>query len=123
MKTPKKALDKMGSIMLKPINIQVSLHNPREPGNIRSKSFQIPLGHSTKVYITPKAREIDDSGKDLSEDQRGCRLSEDSEELDVHNIYSQEACHLECMIKQAYQRCGCFPWNYLITTKVIIVTI
>ena len=84
------------------------------------KGFEIPLGHSTKVYITPKAREIDDSGKDLTEVQRGCRLAKDSKDLDSFNIYSQESCHLECMIKQSYKRCGCFPWNYLITEQVVL---
>ena len=108
----------VGEIQLKPKGISVSLHNPKEPANIRSKSFKIPLGHSTTVYITPKAREIDDSGKELSEVQRGCRLAKDSHDLDLFNIYSKEACILECLIKQAYQRCECFPWSYLIKTKV-----
>ena len=110
--------NRVGVVGLKPISIPVSLHNPKEPANIRSKSFKIPLGHSTIVYITPKAREIDDSGKELSEVQRGCRLAEDTQNLDIFNIYSQEACLLECLFKEAYQRCGCFPWNYLITAKV-----
>ena len=114
------SLNRVGMLNFKPINILVSLHNPTEPSNIRSKSFQIPLGHSTTVYITPKAREIDDSGKELSEIQRGCRLRKDSQNLDIFKIYSQEGCILECIIKQAHERCGCFPWNYLTTKKVNI---
>ena len=110
--------DKNRNMNLKPIDVSVTLHNPKEPANIRNKGFEIPLGHSTKVYITPKAREIDDSGKDLTEIQRGCRLAKDSKDLDSFNIYSQESCHLECMIKQSYKKCGCYPWNYLITEKV-----
>ena len=111
--------NEVGITKLKPNNIEMTLHNPKEPANIRIKSFKIPLGHSTIVYITPKAREIDDSGKELSEVQRGCRLTKDTQELDIFNIYTQEACLLECMIKQAHQRCGCFPWNYLTTEKVL----
>ena len=26
--------------------------------------------------------------------------------------YSREACILECQIDQAFQRCGCYPWDY-----------
>ena len=83
----KSTKNKVGNVNWEPINIPVSLHNPKEPANIRNKGFEIPLGHSTKVYITPKAREIDDSGKELSEVQRGCRLVKDSQELDIFNIY------------------------------------
>ena len=100
---------------LKPTRIEVNLHNPKAPSNIRSNSFEIQLGYSTTVYITPKATEIDQSGEDLSEEQRGCRLQEDNQNLDIFQVYTQEGCMLECKIRQAYQRCGCFPWNYLVT--------
>ena len=59
-----------------PTEISVALHNPNEPADMRSKYFNIPLGYSTKVYITPKAREIDQYGKLLTEAQRDCRLDE-----------------------------------------------
>ena len=104
-----------GSMKLKPVNVEVTLHNPKEPANIRSNSFKLPLGYSTIVYITPKARIIDQSGKDLSEEQRGCRLSEDNQNLNIFQTYTQEGCFMECKIRQAHQRCGCFPWNYLVT--------
>ena len=117
----KNPVNRVGEIKFKPIHIPVTLHNPKEPANIRGKSFKMPLGYSTIVYITPNAREIDDSAGELSEAQRGCRLSKDSQTLDIFDIYSQEACHLECLIKQAYQRCKCFPWNYLTTSKVFSI--
>ena len=104
------------------LTIAVTLHNPREPANIRSNSFKIPLGHSTNVYITPKARQIDESGENLLEDQRGCRMNEDNKALDIFQVYTYEACMLECKIRQSYQRCGCFPWDYLVT-KVVVSTI
>ena len=49
-----------GEINKQPKKVSVTLHNPNESGNLRSKSFEIPLGQTTTVYITPKAREIDD---------------------------------------------------------------
>ena len=119
----KSLLQRVGDVNLKPIHIPVSLHNPKEPANIRGKSFKMPLGHSTVVYITPNAREIDDSARELSEAQRGCRLSKDSQSLDIFNIYSQEACLLECLIKQAFQRCKCIPWNYLSISKVFVLQV
>ena len=102
-----------GMLELKPKNIHVTLHNPKEPANIRSNSFKIPLGYSTTVYITPKATEIDDTGKLLSESQRSCRLTEDNKDLDIFNHYSSEGCLLECKIKLAFKKCGCFPWDYI----------
>ena len=107
-----------GVLSLKPTTVKVSLHNPKEPANLRSNVFSIPLGHSTTVYVTPKARELDDSGKELTEMQRGCRLSEKSEDLDIFNIYTQEACLFECKMKLAMRKCGCFPWDYPIITEV-----
>ena len=101
-----------GVLNLKPKERKVSLHNPLEPANMRSNSFSIPLGYSTVVYITPKVREIDESAASLSEAERGCRLSKDASGLDIFKIYSREGCLLECQIKQAYKKCGCFPWNY-----------
>ena len=110
--------NKAGSFNLKPTTIAVSLHNPNHPANIRTNSFNLPLGYSTKVYITPTAREIDESGKALSEKQRGCRLNVDNQNLTIFQVYTQESCVLECKIRQAYQRCGCVPWNYLMESKV-----
>ena len=102
----------MGDIKLKPRKISVSLHNPKEPADIRSKSFQIPLGQSTTVYITPKAREIDESGMELTESQRHCRLNEDTKALSIFNIYTRGACMFECKFKASVRRCGCQPWDY-----------
>ena len=101
-----------GDLSIMPKERLVSLHNPLEPSNMRSNSFSIPLGYSTVVYITPKVREIDSSAASLSESERGCRLSKDASGLDIFKIYSKEGCLLECQIKQAYKKCGCFPWNY-----------
>ena len=47
-----------GMIDLKPTSVKVSLHNPNAPADLRSNVFSIPLGHSTIVYVTPKARQI-----------------------------------------------------------------
>ena len=101
-----------GQVKLEPTHLSVSLHNPKEPADIRSKSFKIPLGHSTIVYITPQAREIDESGMDLAESQRNCRLDTDTDTLNIFNIYTRSACLLECKLKVAMKKCGCLPWNY-----------
>ena len=105
--------DPTGQTNLKPRKIKVSLHDPREPANLRSNSFNVPLGHATRVYIYPKATEIDISGKELTESQRNCRLNEINEGLDIFNIYTNEGCIQECQIRQAFTKCGCIPWNYL----------
>ena len=102
-------------IMHQPKEVIVSLHNPKEPADtkfIPATSTSIPLGYTTTFFITPKAREIDDSGKELTESERNCRLDQDTEDLDVFNVYSKIACLFECKMKQSMEMCGCVPWNY-----------
>ena len=96
----------------KPRKISVTLHNPKEPADMRSKHFKIPLGQASTVYITPKARKVDDTGKQLKESERNCRLDEDTETLEIFNVYSRTACLLECKLKESKRKCGCIPWNY-----------
>ena len=104
-----------GDVTHKPKEILVSLHNPNEPADtffIPASSIKIPLGYSTTFFITPKARDIDESGKDLEETKRNCRLSEDTKDLDIFNVYSKVACLFECKMRLSMKRCGCVPWNY-----------
>ena len=95
--------------------VTLSLHNPKEPSDTKFKptsSIQVPLGQSTTFLIALKAREIDESGKELTESQRNCRLDEDTDALDIFNIYTRTGCLFECKMKQSMRRCGCVPWNY-----------
>ena len=99
----------------RPEKISVSIHSPKEPADTifkPSTSISIPLGHSTTFLIKPKAREIDDSGKQLTESQRNCRLDKDTDNLDIYNIYTRTACLFECKTRYATKRCQCIPWNY-----------
>ena len=107
----------LGDLKKRPTEVLVALHNPDEPANLRSNSFEIPLGHTTTVFITPRAREIDDSGKELDEKQRNCRLSDENGDLEVFKRYTQKACVFECKIKMAAKNCGCIPWSYPMIPK------
>ena len=82
--------NQLGTQKQLPKKVSVTIHDPIEPANLRSNSFEIPLGHTTTVYITPRAREIDESGIELSEKQRKCRLTKDSSELKIFSKYTQE---------------------------------
>ena len=98
-----------------PKAIALSIHNPQEPGDNRFyplTSVTVPLGYSTTFLITPIVRKIDESGKALTELQRKCRLDEDTDELDIFNVYTRVACLFECKMKHSIKRCGCTPWNY-----------
>ena len=103
-------------IVLKPIEILVSLHSPIEPADnkiIPSTSLKIPLGSSTTFLITPRARKIDErAAKDLTEFERQCRLNTDTNNMDIFNIYTRVSCLFECKMRYAKKRCGCIPWNY-----------
>ena len=99
----------------KPKQFTVSLHNPKEPADktfIPYNSIKIPLGYSTTLLISAKAREIDEGGETLSESQRMCRLDVNTETLDVFNVYTRMACLFECKMKYSIKKCGCTPWNY-----------
>ena len=101
----------------KPREISMTLHNPKEPADKDFiPSIKIPLGHSTTFLIIPQAREIDDSAKELTESQRKCRLDEDTDMLDIFNVYTRIGCLFECKIKFSMQRCGCIPWYYPLNT-------
>ena len=44
-------------------------------------------------------------------------MKEETEGLTIFQTYSREACILECQIKRAVARCGCYPWEYPISTE------
>ena len=104
--------NKDGDGIKKPQKITVSLHSPNEPADLRSKNFQVPLGHSTTVYVTPKARTIDETAMELTESERECRLNNDAKSLKIFNIYTRAACLFECKMRHALNRCKCQPWDY-----------
>ena len=104
----------------KPKDILVSLHNPQEPADAKFQplsSIRVPGGHTTTILITPKATAIDESGKELTESQRGCRLNEDTDALDIFNVYTRTACLLECKIRYGLRICGCTSWSYPMAMK------
>ena len=101
---------------MKPKPVSVVLHDPSQPGNILTKSLEIPLGHSSKVYITPRATLTDLTAQTLSEKKRNCRLRSETGGLKTFQLYSREACMLECQMEQAVERCGCYPWDFPINT-------
>ena len=72
-----------GELKQKPVSVQVVLHDPSQPANMRTKSITIPLGQSSTVYITPSATETDTSGQMLGETQRECRLKQENDNLQV----------------------------------------
>ena len=104
----------------RPRKVYVSLHDPKEPADTRYiplTSVWIPLGHSTTFLISAKAREIADSGRSLTESERGCRLNEDTDVLEIFNVYTRVSCLFECNMKHAVSKCGCTPWNYPVNMK------
>ena len=101
---------------MKPKPVAVVLHDPSQPGNILTKSLEIPLGHSSKVYITPTATVTDQTAMTLSERKRNCRLRSEAGGLKIFQLYSREACIFECQMEQAVERCGCYPWDFPINT-------
>ena len=67
---------------------------------------------ATILITAISSRHIDESGKELKEHQRGCRLDEDADELDIFQVYTRVGCLMECKMKYAIKKCGCTPWNF-----------
>ena len=112
-KTPGNSAD----MKRKPKPLQVVLHDPSKPANVRAKSLSIPLGHFTTVYITPKVTHTDQTGRELPERHRGCRLANENRGLKIFKTYSREGCILECQMTRAARECGCYPWDFPISTN------
>ena len=42
--------------------------------------------------------------------KRKCKFSDEVEDLDIFQVYSQTSCEFECQIKKAHEICNCYPW-------------
>ena len=68
-------------------------------------------GYKTIIDIQPLEVIATSRLRDLAPTQRKCRFSNEADGLTIFSKYSQSACQLECIVKQAYQTCQCIPWN------------
>ena len=105
------------SVQNKPKPLEVVLHDPSQPANVRSRMFRVSLGHVTTVYITPRATRTLTSGQTLAERHRNCRLKRENEGLDIFSQYTREGCLLECQLRRAVDRCGCYPWDFPVSAE------
>lgn len=111
-----------GDLTYEPLDVTVTIHDPKEPANIRSRGFKVPLGQKTIVYMTPKARKIDDSGIELTEAQRRCRLDDETDSLDIFNVYTRSACLFECKLKNSLAKGRRYKHKNILTNVARIKT-
>lgn len=91
---------------------KVAIHDPMMPANLRSEGVEIEAGYLSTFLITPSEITITDAVKGLEQFRRKCRFRSETQNMTVFSEYTQAGCIFECQLRQAWERCGCIPWNY-----------
>ena len=77
------------------------------------KSTKIRPGFDSRIALESTKIDSDDSMRLLTPGQRGCRFSDESEDLKLHKFYSNANCYLECALLGALEQLNqtCLPWH------------
>ena len=70
----------------------------------RSHEIKLEAGQSYQLKIVPTQHIATDAFKDLSLDNRGCRLSTEVYEDSIFKDYSEKGCIFECVLQKAVSR-------------------
>ena len=101
--------------------LKLQLHQNNEFANIFKSNdyddFIIPLtldpNHEYFIRVTPYGRQSSENLKNLSIEQRNCRLKNEVEEGSIFKLYTESNCRYECHIKLALEMCKCAPWDFM----------
>ena len=107
------------SLVIKKLKIQ--LHQDHEIANIfKPNDYDdaiIPLIlESNREYfikVIPYGRNSSVNFRDLSIDQRNCRLRNETMEGSIFKLYTESNCRYECHTKLALEVCKCAPWDFM----------
>ena len=111
--TPRTVADNMN------VQLQINHHDslPRilhaNEENIDQSSISLMFGHEYEINIYPSGRFSTDGFKQLSLDQRGCRLSHEVLQASVFMVYTKTNCRYECHVTLAFEKCHCIPWDFV----------
>ncbi len=92
--------------------VQIAIHDPSVPADLRGMDIEAESGYLTTFVITPNKVTTSMAAKKLDIESRGCRFDFEHEGLEIFSSYSQKACEFECLLKVAHHECMCIPWNY-----------
>ena len=105
-------------------NIQFQVHSTKNLAQIllasqddTTRSVTLKGGMEYTFKIHPTGQIAQEAFKELSLEQRNCRLAGEVTKDSVFKKYSRNNCWYECKIIMASNTCGCVPWDFLTTNK------
>ena len=97
-------------MQIHPINeLAQILHEPNQDHSTRS--FTLKERREYTFEVTIDGRIITDNFRELTIDQRKCKLKKEVDQNSWFMHYSKRQCKFMCRTKLAYNACGCIPWD------------
>ena len=93
----------------------LGIHSTKDVADIRGwfdRIIKISSGYINKITIKILEISADETLHSLDKEQRGCRFTEESNDLSSVKSYSKVNCLLDCKMDEAEKICGCRPWDY-----------
>ena len=93
----------------------LGIHSTHDTADIRgwfNQILSIPTGYITKITVKQVEIKADETLRSIGKERRGCRFTEENEDLKSVKSYSKVNCLLDCKMEEAEQICGCRPWDY-----------
>ena len=94
----------------------LGIHSTNDTADIRgwyNQIINIPTGYITKITIKQSQIKADKTLRSVDKEKRGCRFTEENDDLSSVKWYSKVNCLLDCNMDEAEKLCGCRPWDYL----------
>ena len=92
------------------IRYNVGISGPYNMIDQKRNPIRVRPGLHLMIQVLPKVFETTKDFDRLRQDQRGCKLSTESEGLSMINNYTRIGCETECALKKAMSICQCIPW-------------
>ena len=74
--------------------------------------FDVDIGYISTFLITPSQIVPSEHTKHISRVKRQCQFRAEFDETGLFKEFSEANCNFECLLKTAYNQCGCMPWDY-----------
>ena len=109
----------------KAFRFQMQIHQNKTLGHILDdktldlnlQTISLQPGHEYVIVLSPSGKESTNGFKQLSLEQRLCRLDNEVPAGSVFKVYSKNNCLYECYISKAFEKCHCIPWDYIHNIK------
>ena len=94
------------------IPIRVAVHDPMSVADMIGTGFDVNTGYVSTILITPSQIVTSEHTKHLSRKERQCQFRDEFDKTGLFKDYSEANCNFECLLRVAYDDCGCMPWDY-----------